>query len=572
MIFQYDPSGFLSSYLMLSIILPFTMVFIYYSRQSIISLDCTCRICLRREQKKNEISSHFVAKKLGCLAPSLQSSVPTQIITILRKPFTTKSFKNKKYIFILLIFCFVLLRNVLTLSLKSSGSFNPYEILDVDETADLKTIKRAYRRKIRQFDSDLFDDEDKKKVDDISVLINKAYQILSNEEGFSENDDKVSFYSLPSVLRNHGNVFLALYILVLAVYVPFFAYKRWHMSQMYNKLGVSYATMEIFYNKLSVDIENTQIMLIRSLIGILSEADEYKIFSKKYSVPEEFKNNIEMNFGMPLKDSDKITVPYAMLIDHLFRTEYFNDPEFLKLTMKLINGMKMVAVARSAFNIFEKILILEKMVVQAVFDPNYFLLQLPHFTFEDLLMKNWELNDAQKEEHRRIQNFIPKVEVLKAEILGYSAVEEKSADVTSGNKIQPLIAPLEAEFILKITLKRIETNESLSKSKIFTIGDGPSDIGFALKGEIDDNALINSFGTYRNTLVHCLLPFDKYLEWNVAVKVGNKIYFNQISDFKGVKDLFYTLYLTECMNVQVFVVSNGYFGNDESQSFSVVVK
>ncbi|KAG0438739.1 Protein translocation protein SEC63 [Dictyocoela muelleri] len=579
MSFQYDPSGFLSSYLMLSIILPFTIIFIYNSRKSKITLNCKCEICLKKEKLRTELPQSSINSFIQKLSKSnFYPSSLNSLIKIIKRLFCFDEFKNKKYIFIFLIICFVLFRNVLTLTLKSTGTFNPYETLEIDENADQKTIKRAYRKKIRQFDSDLFEKEDKKRVDEISMMINKAYQVLLNEENFTENDEKVTFYSLPSVLKNNGNIVLGLYILVLTIYVPYFAYKKWHKSQKYNKLGVTFKTIEVFYNKLNSEIENTQIILLRSLIGILTECEEFTKFSKKYKVPVDFKNYIEMNFGMPLKDHDKITVPYAMLIDHLFRTEFFNDSEFLKLALKLINGMKKVASARSSFDVIEKILILEKMIIQAVFDPNFFELQFPFFRFENLLMKkNLELTEEQKEIIQRIKNFIPKIEILHPEILASSENQENSGsqDDNSNDKNDKnisLIAPCNNDFVLKLSFKRLENDEDLAKSEIFTVGDGPSEQGFALKGNLDSTELINSFGTYRNNLIHCSLPFDKYLEWNIIVKAGNKFFFNQISDFKGVKSLFYTLNLSEKTNLKVSVMSNGYFGNDESKNFFVEVK
>lgn len=516
---EYDPSGFISSYLFLSFLLPLTIIFIFYSKKGVPNLNCKCKLCSKRIKESR--------------------------------------YKNKKFIFPLVLICFILIKNILTLKFTGKTSFNPYEVLEIDDTVDMKGIKKAYRKLMRKYDPDLAPEDKKEEMDQMSLLVNKAYQMLTNDKTVEEDDhEKEEIIAIPRYLKNYGNFVLILYVLILGVYIPFVAYKKWHKSQKYNKLGVSYQTMEYFYKKLTDEIENTPIMTRKSLINILCESPEYSIFYKKYKVPKDLKTQIESKYAVPIKDTDKISVPYAILTDHLFRTGYFNDSNFIKITLQLLNGMKKVAASKKRKILLIEILNLEKMIIQKVFDPNFSDLQFPFSNFEDLFLKRkTQLNSQEQNINNKILKMIPNIQISKFSCVG---AEDESKIITESG----------VPFTINLKIKKTEKIENLG----FNIGIGPSDKGFVLKGKLNDNEILNSFGKYQYTPIHSHLPYEKFLEWNVLLITKNEIFLNQFSDFKDEKELFYTVTLYENTNVEVFVISNGYFGNDYHEIFNIQVK
>lgn len=61
-----------------------------------------------------------------------------------------------------------------------------YQVLEIDRTADQKTIKKKYYELIHKYHPDIYDGED---AHEKSVLINKAYSILSDEKLKNEYDE-----------------------------------------------------------------------------------------------------------------------------------------------------------------------------------------------------------------------------------------------------------------------------------------------------------------------------------------------------------------------------------------------
>lgn len=61
-----------------------------------------------------------------------------------------------------------------------------YKILEINEDASMEEIKKAYRKLIAKYHPDIYKESDAHQK---SIEINKAYQILSDEESKAEYDD-----------------------------------------------------------------------------------------------------------------------------------------------------------------------------------------------------------------------------------------------------------------------------------------------------------------------------------------------------------------------------------------------
>ena len=69
---------------------------------------------------------------------------------------------------------------------------NYYEILEVNEKASKETISKVFKMQIKKNHPDLFQGDEKRKAEEKTMLLNEAYETLSNEIKREEYDRQIS--------------------------------------------------------------------------------------------------------------------------------------------------------------------------------------------------------------------------------------------------------------------------------------------------------------------------------------------------------------------------------------------
>lgn len=357
--YEYDESGFASSYLALSILAPIALYYTYsmITRRFIKRIECSCPGC----QRKN---------------PDGQG-------------------KSKIAAMALWIVISYLVYNVRTLKVENKKGFNPLEILGIEHNTGIKDIKKRLRVLLMKYNVNKVAPGLKAQYAEKQKLVNKAYGLVSNKEKYESwlnNESKAGeIVAIPKVIVQKGILAFLVYSMVLGVLLPRWAYGKWRGVRDKNRVGVSFKTMEMFYSRIDDNMNQRKCFLEASikLISLMSRSVEFRDHAWKSNV-EGLKIKIESNFAFPLKDFGEVNKGYLVLMDHLFRIHQVepSDAEYVqKVSILLIEGMKAIAFAKRYGNLVKQLVVLEAMIVQAVFDPRYFMLQIPFVEFEDLFMQ-----------------------------------------------------------------------------------------------------------------------------------------------------------------------------------------
>ena len=233
------------------------------------------------------------------------------IILILRrifydKPYTSKNYKNcecsncKKrlknyqekiknqninftfyfYIFLLIIFIYLSYLSYLNVQKNADKikGFNPYEILEISQDSDEKTIKKAYKKLALKYHPDK--NPNNLQAKSKFILIAKAYDALTNEESkknfekYGNPDGPGSMrisVALPSFVlekKNHMPI-LVLFVIFILVILPVSFLMWYHGNSEYNETGMMVSDQIIFYTYLNENI------LLKQMPFVLGLAREY---------------------------------------------------------------------------------------------------------------------------------------------------------------------------------------------------------------------------------------------------------------------------------------------------------
>lgn len=132
--------------------------------------------------------------------------------------------------------------------LKNLKTFDPYEILQVDSDATDVQIKKAYKKLAKIYHPDL--NQGDADAQNKFIILNKAYRCLTDEsimekcKTFGNPDGQANYQvaiALPSALLNKKNraVILALFFLVLLVFMPVVVWIWYTEREKYDSFGVN---------------------------------------------------------------------------------------------------------------------------------------------------------------------------------------------------------------------------------------------------------------------------------------------------------------------------------------------
>eukprot|EP00978_Attheya_sp_CCMP212_P045040 scaffold331953_cov57-Attheya_sp.AAC.2 len=288
----------------------------------------------------------------------------------------------------------------LAVSVNNDGevnSFDPFSILDVDPKADLKAIKKAYKKKSLIYHPDK--NPNNPQAEAMFMMVAKAYEALTDEEAkanyekFGNPDGKQSLevsIGLPSFLLEAGNRNLVLitYLIFMVGVIPFAVWTYYSDSSKFGEKDVMYDTYSWFHHTLS---EHT---LVKSLPEVLAGSAEFRqanmpktlqdkeeiatimtdvrsqMQKPKYNHPVCVKGNVLLHAHL-LRKTDKLSANAKQALKHM-----------LRLSNSLIDAMISVCQHQDSLQTAANCIELGQYVAQGLWIKDSPLLQLPHFTLE----------------------------------------------------------------------------------------------------------------------------------------------------------------------------------------------
>ena len=222
--------------------------------------------------------------------------------------------------------------------------FNPFEILEISESATAQEIKKAYKKLALKYHPD-------KNLNNLQakaqfMLVTKAYEALTNEDAkknyelYGNPDGPGSMrlsIGLPSTFilnkKNHFKI-LIVFIFIVCVIIPYYFVQWFSRIQEYDENGILNFTKKFFMQKTN---EETQMKDIPFLLGsapefrwikdtnIINEKNEIEelFYKYKYHFPKGIKYELII-----MRNKKAIAIAYAYSFGER------NDKNYLKLTKK----------------------------------------------------------------------------------------------------------------------------------------------------------------------------------------------------------------------------------------------
>ncbi|CAI5439045.1 unnamed protein product [Caenorhabditis angaria] len=290
---------------------------------------------------------------------------------------------------------------------QTHKDYDPYQILGLDVGAEEKAIKKAYRDQSKIHHPDRGGDP--VHFDRIA----KAYQALTDKEakenwekyGNPDGPQATTFgIALPKwlVSKEYGLWVLAFYGLIFMVILPVVVGIWWYNSIKYSVDKVLLDTSRLYY----YFIHKTPRMEIGRMIAVLSgsfefnkqynkeiverESDEKELPRLMKSLPGVSDKGREQPLSMPyalkariLMHSYLTRLPLESEMENLDQDQHYIVGKLLRLVEEMLQcsqNLLIYSQCRIPIETFENFMKLQPMFVQALWQKNSPLLQLPHIT------------------------------------------------------------------------------------------------------------------------------------------------------------------------------------------------
>ncbi|AFM98453.1 preprotein translocase subunit Sec63 [Encephalitozoon hellem ATCC 50504] len=547
--YEYDESGLASSYLLLSMLVPVALYMTYdlVDSSPIRRVRCSCSGCKNKD----------VNRKTK------------------RKVFTT----------IIWIVISYLISNIRTLKIEYNKGFDPLEVLGIDEGTGEKEIKKRLRRLLMKYNLSKAPEDLRKEYEEKQKIINKAYGLVSDKkryEAWLNSESKTGeIVAIPKIVIKRGMYAFALYSLLLGVFLPRWAYRKWREIRDLNRVGVNFRTMEMFYEKIDAGVNQTKCPseAVTKLIMIMMRSVEFSEYRWKSDV-EGLRGKIESGFAFPLKDCGKESKGYLVLMDHLFRIGQAerSDVEYVqRASLRLVEGMKAIGIAKRYGNVVKSLVILESMIIQAVFDMKYSMLQIPFVRFEDIFIQEnckekisaegyigTALSGEKRESALNVCNSIPLVRIAEfsASVIETGVVKDEEDDEPSSS--ENLVTKNDSE----------EKAKSAREQAVYVIPGGSI---ATINVVLDRECKVDGCGK-GEMIVHA--PFMResfFVKWIVMLTVDNVIYgkIKVIDDFEKRTSIRFSVDVGEVRKMcecKVFVGCGEYMNRNVEKSIVIKVE
>jgi len=311
----------------------------------------------------------------------------------------TRKFLINSAITVLLTILFVWL----FMSVSSDGevqSFDPFAILEIDSGADAKTIKKAYRSLSLKFHPDK--NPNNRAAEAKFMMVSKAYEALTDEtakenwEKYGNPDGKQSLevsIGLPSFLldSNYRNLVLIAYLITMVGVIPFLVYKYYSDSSKYGEKDVMYATYSWYHFCLG---DHT---LLKQMPEILAGSAEFRNRNKPKTQAEKeaiarWVAALRQQMPKPKHNNAVCLKGNALMHAHLLRkADTILDEKgkddlkyMLRQSSSLVEAMISVCKNQQSIESVCNCIEFMQSITQAVWNKESELLQMPHFTSEEI--------------------------------------------------------------------------------------------------------------------------------------------------------------------------------------------
>lgn len=279
------------------------------------------------------------------------------------------------------------------------NSFDPFSILEIDTGSDSKAIKKAYRSLSLKYHPD------KNPGDRVAaakfMMVSKAYEALTdpearaNYEKYGNPDGKQSLevsIGLPSFLleATNRNLVLVFYLIVMVGVIPYCVYSYYSDSSKYGEKSVMYASYSWYHHALN---EHTIVKMMPEVLAgsaefrqrnALKDASEKETLAQLMTAVRSFMSKPKYNHPVCVKGN-------VLMHTHLLRrTALLNQSMLqdlhymLKQSTSLIDAMISVCKNQDALTTAATCIEFGQYVTQALWTKDSPLLQLPHFTPEEV--------------------------------------------------------------------------------------------------------------------------------------------------------------------------------------------
>jgi translocation protein SEC63 len=233
------------------------ILFIFYSLYKIYSLLFNYQVKYQDEKKYRNCQCKACKQRLNNLIK--------------------KKSNKQNLVFYIGLLCFLILafsicyKKILETQSKVK-SFDPYEILEISNTATVQEIRKAYKKLAIKYHPD-------KNINNLQakakfMLISKAYESLTNEEakknyemyGNPDGPGSMRFsIGLPSAFilnkKNHFKI-LIFFIIIVSIIIPYYFVKWFKRSKNFDEYGLLNITKEYFMKKTNTESETKNIPFI----------------------------------------------------------------------------------------------------------------------------------------------------------------------------------------------------------------------------------------------------------------------------------------------------------------------
>lgn len=366
---KYDESGLPTSYVLLTIVILLIIYKVYNAMMPDFAFQCNCSKC--RENKA-------------------------------KKPYKYDTW----ILLILFVILAVLTKNVLTLKMKNVvDPFNPYVVLGIDETWNLKKTKKRYRMLLKPLFRKAKIPKLKAEAEKEIIKINKAFDLIKdpqNYQKFLESQTKKElFVAIPQYILDFSNLSFVFYFGFLSIILPFIIWMFIKKNKNKTENGVYYTTNEAFFEICGeIDISD-KLKTLYEILYFISDTDDFKMyqFKKDLTCDNNFKNILENIYHIPYCGGNNAA---HHIIALLIRSKHTMsvDIDFVQETLlHIIHNYQIIALNENEA-LYEYLLDLERMVIH----------RIPHYKFSSLqfipLMSPTEIQPFVKQSNNTLEDEI----------------------------------------------------------------------------------------------------------------------------------------------------------------------